>query len=73
VRLNRTGYLFVTQPPKLVLSLPKEPDSLVSLEVKPLLLALPAHLPAPVGDAGTGGFGGGQTAKGSKKAFTFFL
>ena len=38
------------------------------MEVKPVLLALPAHLPAPAGDAGTGGFGGGQRAKASNKA-----
>jgi hypothetical protein len=49
--------LFVTQPPKLVLRLPKEPDSLVSMELKPVLLALPAHLASEEG----------ETAKASKK------
>jgi hypothetical protein len=34
--------LFITQPPK--------PDSLVSMEVKPVLLALPAHLASEDGE-----------------------
>jgi len=59
--------LFVTQPPKLVLSLPNEPDSSVSMEVKPLLPALPANLASEEGEEAK------SSNKLGSKAFTLFL